>query len=125
MRVTCYNEHLSVAGWQLAKVLEFGWAGWRSRRPTLGGRMRADVETVCIFGGLFAHRSMGRRAGGLAHSREESGNFSGTQVECMNADKAVIAENGGRKTEDRRRNTEYGIPNTEYGRAPALALTLL
>src|SRR5215472_7364567 len=103
MRVTCYNEHFSVAGWQLAKVLEFGWAGWRSRRPTLGGRMRADVETVCIFGGLFAHRSMGRRAGGLAHSREECGNFSGTQVECRNAG------NG-------RRNTEYRIRKTEDGR---------
>jgi hypothetical protein len=70
---------------------------------------------------------MERRAGGLAHSREECGNFSGTQVlyrreragtpgtEERNADIAIIADiagNGKRKTEERIGNTEYVIRRT-------------
>src|SRR6516162_5098045 len=99
MRITCYNEHLSVTGWQLANVLVFGRGRWRC--PTLGRRIRADVGTVRILMRLFAHRSIGRRAGGLAHSREGCGNFSRTQVECGE-------EKGIQKT-------EYGIQKTEYG----------
>src|SRR6516225_8075016 len=107
MRVTCYSEHFSVTGWQLTKIFVFGWARLRSRCPTLSGRMRVDVETVCVFGGLFAHRSW-EGAPGVAHSREECGNFSGTQVECGKEKGIRNTEYRIRKAEDGRRETEMG-----------------